>query len=561
MRVMRCGRILLAIVLGMSFLAWGQGGSSQAGRGAAAPSASPQQTGAPGSAAQRGGGGGRGGGGSSGPGDFYTYDTSATAGIPIPDMPPVETRQKVSINGEPLAYTARAGFLPLRNPTTGQAEAHLFFTSYTKDGGGDASARPLMFFLSGAPGVAAGWQEFGGLGPKGMQGIGGADAGQPPFGWTDNPHTLLVEADLVFVNPVGTAWSRPDQPGRGPSYWNTATDIASLGEFVRAFLAKYDRRNSPLFLAGEDFVTGRTAGLAVYLSEHHIPVLGVALLSMMPSADAVAGDAQYINVLPSMILAAWHHKKLAPELLALSAPQIGEQARQFASRDYLHALYKGDRMTAEDRAVFVANMARLTGLSKAFLLNNNLRIPLDRFQAELLRDQRRTLSGSDARVAGAVPPSGGRGGGGGGFGGGAAPVVFDFNQARLSAGFLTAYETYLRRELGFGGVEAGPFYLSGGGIGAFTVTGNDDANLSAAFLRNPNLRLFVGANYFDLNAPFFATEFTVAHLGVSPEVRARNITVRHFEAGQMAYVEADSSAQLCAELIEFIVTAVSAARG
>jgi len=164
-------------------------------------------------------------------------------------------------------------------------------------------------------------------------------------------------------------------------------------------------------------------------------------------------------------------------------------------------------------------------------------------------------------VAGAVPPSGGRGGGRGGFGGGAAPVVFDFNQARLSAGFLTAYETYLRRELGFGGVEAGPFYLSGGGIRAFTVTGNDDANLSAAFLRNPNLRLFVGANYFYLNAPFFATEFTVTHLGVSPDVRARNITVRHFEAGQMAYVEAESSAQLCAELIEFIVTAVSAARG
>ena len=558
MRIMRSGRILLALVLGLSFLAWGQGGS-QVNRGAAAQSASPQQTGAPGSAGQR--GGGRGGGSSSGPGDFYTYDAAAAAGMPIPDMPPAETRQKISLNGEPLAYTARAGFLPLRNPTTGQAEAHLFFTSYTKDGGGDASARPLMVFLGGAPGVAAGWQEFGGLGPKRMKGIGGPAAGRPPFGWEDNPQTLLVQADLVFVNPVGTAWSRPDQPGRGPSFWNTATDIASLGEFVRAFLAKYDRRNSPLFLAGDDFATGRTAGLAVYLGERHIPVQGVALLSMMPSADAIAGDAQYLNGLPSLILAAWHHKKLGPELLALSAPQIADQARRFASRDYLHALYEGDRMTAEARAVFVANMSRLTGLSKAFLLNNNLRIPLDRFQAELLRDKRLTLSASDVRVAGTAPPSGGRGGGRGGGGGGAAPGVFDFAQARLTAGFLPAYETYLRRELGLGGVEAGAFYLSGGGIGTFTVTGNDDTALAAAFLRNPSLRLFVGAGYFDLNAPFAATEFTVAHLGVSAEIRARNITVRRFEAGQTACVGTESLAQLCAELIEFIVSTVSAARG
>jgi len=561
MKIIRFVRVLLTIVLGISFLAWGQGGG-QANRGAAAQSASPQQTGAPGSAAQRGGGGGtRGGGGSSGPGDFFTYDPSATTGIPIPDMPPVETHQKISVNGEPLAYTARAGFLPLRNPTTGQAEAHIFFTSYAKDGGGDASARPLLFFLGGAPGVAAAWQEFGGFGPKRMKGIGGPAAGQPPFGWADNPNTLLNQADLVFVNPVGTAWSRPDQPSRGPSYWNTASDIASLGEFVRSYLSKFDRRNSPLFLAGEDFATGRTAGLAVYLGDHHIPVMGVALLSMMPSADAVAGDAQYIHLLPSMVLAAWHHKKLAPELNALPAPQIAEQARRFASRDYLHALYKGDRMTAEDRAAFAANMSRLTGLSQAFLLNNNLRITLDRFQAELLRDKRLTLSASDARLAGTVPPSGGRGGGRGGFGAGAAPVVFDFSQARLSAGFLPAYETYLRRELGLGGLEAGAFYLSGGGIGTFTVTGNDEASLAAAFLRNPTLRLFVGANGFDLNAPFYAAEYSVAHGGVSPDVRARQITVRFFEAGQMACAGTESLAKLCAELIEFIATAVSAARG
>ena len=179
-------------------------------------------------------------------------------------------------------------------------------------------------------------------------------AGLPPYSWVDNPHTLLGQADLVFVNPVGTAFSRPDQPSRGPSFWNTAADIASLGEFVRSFLNTNNRRNSPLFLAGEDFGTARAAGLAAYLNEHQIPVHGVVLLSMTMSADALAGDAQYITLLPSLIMAAWHHKKLAPELSAMSAEQISGQARQFASREYLHALYKGDRMTPEERTKVIA---------------------------------------------------------------------------------------------------------------------------------------------------------------------------------------------------------------
>jgi carboxypeptidase C (cathepsin A) len=475
----------------------------------------------------------------------------------IPDAPPAETRQKITVNGEALTYTARAGYMPLHNATTGQSAAHLFFTYYAREGAGDASARPVLFFLGGAPGVAAGWQEFGGLGPKRMKWAGDGTAGLPPYGWVDNPNTLLGPADLVFVNPVGTAYSRPDQPGRGPDFWTTAADIASLGEFVRSFVNAYDRRNSPLFLAGEDFGTARAAGLASYLIERHIPVAGVALLSMTLSADSIAGDAQYITLLPSLIMAAWHHKKLAPELQALSAEQIAEQARQFAAREYLHALYKGDRMTPEERTKVAANLSRLTGLSQAFIVNNNLRITLERFNAELLRDRRRALSNSDARATGFVPGSGGGGRGGGG--GGGAATTMDYSQSNLAGGFLTAYEAYLRRELTFTG-GTGIFYLSGGGIGTFTSTGSDDASLTGAFVRNPRLHLFVGVNYFDLNAPFYATEFTLAHLNVSPAVRARNITVSHFEAGQMAYLDNKALAKLQNDLARFIQQAMSTVR-
>jgi carboxypeptidase C (cathepsin A) len=548
------GEVLLVLTLGMSFAAWGQGGNGRAGRAAGAQAAGTPAA-PPAAAAGR---GGRGADTSTGASGFYNYDPAAGSGLAIPDGQPVETHQKITLNGESLAYTARAGYMPLRNATTGQAEAHLFYTCYSKDGITDASARPLLFFLGGAPGVAATWQDFGGLGPKRMKWASDGTAGMPPYTWVDNHHTLLGQADLVFVNPVGTAFSRPDQPSRGPSFWNTTADIASLGEFVRSFLNAANRRSSPLFLAGEDVGTARTAGLAAYLNEHQIPVHGVVLLSMMTSADALAGDAQYITLLPSLILAAWHHKKLAPELTTMSAEQISGQARQFASREYLHALYKGDRMTPEERTKVIANLSRLTGLSKAFLVNNNLRITLDRFNSELMREQHRGLSSSDARVSGFVPPAIGGGRGGGGFGIVAAPI--DFNQYNLAGGLQAAYEAYLRRELTFSGNSNGIFYLSSGGVGPYTSTGGDDASLSSAFARSPNLRLFVGVNYFDLNSPFYATEFTLAHLNVSPEVRAHNIIVSHYEAGQMAYVDNKALAKLQGDLARFVNEAVPSAR-
>jgi carboxypeptidase C (cathepsin A) len=557
MRYIRNG-IILAIALCAPFAGWGQGGN-RAGRNAAAQQAAPGNAAAPAAAAPggapaaagRGGRGARGGGGEAATSEFYNYDTTATAGLAIPDNQPTETHQKITLNGQALAYTARTGYLALRNATTGQSEAHVFYTSYAKDGVSDASVRPVLFFLGGGPGVSATWQEFGGLGPKRMKWANDGGAGVAPYGWADNPNTMLGEADLVFVNPVGTAFSRPDQPSRGPSFWNSAADVASLAAFLRTYVNMNNRRNSPLYLAGEDLGTARVAGLAAYLIEHEVPVRGVVLLSMAMSADATAGDTQYITLLPSLVMSAWHHKKLAPELNAMSAEQIAGQARQFASREYLHALYKGDRMTPEERTKAIANLSRLTGLSKAFVINNNLRVTLDRFSNELMREQHRGLSYSDARVTGFTPAAaGGRGGGGGrGF---AGPPPIDFNLSGLAGGFQIAYEDYLRRELTFSGNNNGVFYLSSGGVGAFTSTGNEDASLSGAFARDPHLRLFVGINYYDLNAPFYATEYTLAHLNVSPEVRAHNITVAHFEAGQMTYVDNKSLVKLHGDLASFV---------
>jgi len=479
--------------------------------------------------------------------DFYNFNPAAAQARldPNVDKPPVETHQKVGS----LAYTTHAGFLPLSNATTGATEAHLFFTAYTRDGVSDASTRPITFFFGGAPGVSAAWQEFGGLGPKRMK---------PEGGWAENPDTILNQSDLVFVNPVGTGYSFPVQPARASIFWNTAGDIASLGGFVRIYLDRNSRLSSPLFLAGEDAATGRVGGLTAYLVEHLTPVRGVMLLSIAPSADAIAGDTQYITLLPSLVISSWYHKKLSADLNALSAEAIAGQARQFASREYLHALYKGDRMTAAERTKGIADLARLTGLSKAFITNNDLRISFERYSAELMRDQREALSKSDARVTGYVPmAAGGRGGGGGGFVRGGQNSI-DFNMSRISGPFATAYEEYLKRELAFTPRKDGIFYLASGGVGAFTSTGNDETSLAAAFARNPAMHLFVGVDLFDLSTPFYVTEYTLAHLDVSPDVRAHNIAVSQQEAGSMAYLDNKSLAKLQRDLGGFITGAVGA---
>lgn len=542
MRYIRHGSMLMAIALSASSFMWGQGGGRRGNTGSQQPTA---QAGAPPTGPQAPAQQGR----TAGSNEFYNFDPAATQARPDgnTDGPPVETHQKIMVNGQSFAYTAHAGFLPLLNATTGAAEAHLFFTSYAKDGVNDVSTRPIVFFFGGAPGFSAAWQEFGGLGPKRMK---------PEGGWTENADTILNQADLVFVNPVGTGFSFPTQPNRGPVFWNTSGDIASLGEFVRIYLDRNSRAASPIFVAGADPATGRVAGLAEYLSEHMIPVRGVILLSMAAAPDAIAGDTQYITLLPSLILSSWYHKKLSPEMNAMSAEQIAGQARQFASREYLHALYKGDRMSPEERTKVIGDLARLTGLSKSFLINNDLRVTLERYNAEVMRDQHRGLSRSDARVAGFLPmPAGGRGGGGRGFG--APPPAVDFNMSMITGPFAAAYGDYVRRELTFTGQKDRIYYLTGGGVGTFTFTGNDDMSLSAAFARNPNLHLFVSINFFDLGLPFYAAEYTLAHLDVSPEVRAHNITVSHQEAGEMAFMDSKALVKLERDLGSFVTRAAS----
>jgi carboxypeptidase C (cathepsin A) len=240
-----------------------------------------------------------------------TDETSHKDDKPIPE--PVKTGHQIRINGQTLDYTALAGMIPLRDEDKDEVTARMFFTAYMLDDVGDTSLRPLVFVFNGGPGSSSVWLHMGALGPKRvkMQDEGWMPA--PPFTLEDNTHTWLDVADLVFIDPVGTGYSRAADPEKKKEFWTLENDLKSVGEFIRLFLTRYQRWHSPLFLAGESYGTTRAAGLAGALFDQGIAFSGIVLISTVLNFQTIlfeeGNDLPYMLFLPTYAATAWYHGK------------------------------------------------------------------------------------------------------------------------------------------------------------------------------------------------------------------------------------------------------------
>jgi carboxypeptidase C (cathepsin A) len=491
----------------------------------------------------QGGRGGRGGGAAGPVGDFFRYDPSAPRGAAVPGGPPAVTHHQITVHGQAISYTATATFMPIQNATTGAIMGHLFYVYYAKDGVTDAATRPVTFCFNGGPGSGTIWLHMGAFGPKKIALEPSGMSPAPPYHDEDNPNTLLDVSDLVFIDAMGTGWSRPASPADGAYFWGVDNDIAAFGEFVRSFLNRYDRWNSPRFLAGESYGTTRAAGLSGYLTDHDIPVQGVFLLSTIIDTRSRAGDLASVNILPTEIMTAWYYKKVAPDLQKLSADQMSAQALDFAGHEYQQALYDGARMTAAQRQKVLEDLHRYTGLSVAFLDQNDLRISLGKFSTELLRDRHMMTSRLDSRFPGYLPD------------GGAQSTPFDFSDANIENSFLTVLENYMRHDLNFKDDDI--YYVLGGGIGPWSGSYDTVTNLEDALARNPRMHVFFAMGYYDFATVYGAVEWTIAQMQVSPEVRAHNIMTAHYQAGHMVYIDAAAAAKMHADLVRFYQTTLA----
>src|SRR5712691_4477115 len=322
---------------------------------------------------------------------------------PVPEESPVITHHSINVGGKELRYTATVGMMPIKN-REGETEARIFFMAYTLDGVSDRQQRPLTCSFNGGPGSASVWLHMGALGPRRVPMNPDGTMPAPPYHLVDNEYTWLDQSDLVFIDPVGTGYSRAVRPELASRFFGLQGDIESVGEFIRIYLTRYERWTSPLFLAGECYDTTRASALSGYLVGRGIALNGIVLISTIMNFEttdfASGNDLPYVMFLPSYAATAWYHKKLPPDLQKKSVQQVVSEAEKWAATDYTLALERGDRLTAPERQETIAKLSRYTGLSSQFIDNANLRVSLNFFRKELLRDERRSIGRLDARFKG-----------------------------------------------------------------------------------------------------------------------------------------------------------------
>src|SRR5689334_19174057 len=251
---------------------------------------------------------------------------------PTPEIPPVVTRHEIHVGGSTIKYTAIAGMMPIKN-RDGETEASMFFTSYIVDQPDGAPPRPLTFSFNGGPGSASVWLHMGAIGPKRVKMNPDGGMPSPPFELVDNESTWLTKSDLVFIDPVGTGYSRPARPELGQKFFGLQGDIESVGEFIRMYLTRYERWTSPLFLAGESYGTTRASALSGYLIDRGIAFNGIMLISTIMNFETTAfnsgNDLPYALFLPSYAATAWYHKKLPADLQSKPVARVVADAESF----------------------------------------------------------------------------------------------------------------------------------------------------------------------------------------------------------------------------------------
>jgi len=459
------------------------------------------------------------------------------------DEPPVVTHHVIRVGPRTLNYTVTTGFMPLKNAVSGDLDAKVFYMAYTLDD--PPAKRPLMFSFNGGPGSSSVWLHLGALGPRRIKMLDDGMLPPPPYQMEDNQQTWLTETDLVFIDPVGTGYSRAAKPDLAQKYYGLNGDIESVGEFIRLYLGRNERWMSPLFLVGESYGTTRASGLSNWLFDHGIALNGIALISTVMNFQTIRfannNDLPLGLILPSYAATAWYHKKLSPQMQAKSVAQIAKEAEYFVMNEYMPAMMRIDHLTAAERQSLVEKFSAFTGLSQDFIERNNFRVELGEFNKELLRSERRTTGRLDSRFKGIDRDAAGDN------------PDEDPSINAIRPPYTAAFNDYVRRDLGY---RSDVEYNILGGVGRWDFgTNNAYADTSItmkdAMAKNPYMKILIACGYYDMATPFFAAEYTVSAMNLDPSLR-KNIDFEYYDAGHMMYIDVTQLKKLKTDAASFI---------
>jgi carboxypeptidase C (cathepsin A) len=465
----------------------------------------------------------------------------------------VTTKHTIKVEGGQLDYTATAGTLQVRQDKS-DAEAAVFYVSYRKNGE-DAATRPITFVFNGGPGSSAAWLHMGGLGPRrlALKEDGGVPA--PPARLVDNAQTWLRFTDLVFIDPVGTGYSRAIATAESSSvevarhFWGIKSDLRSLAEFIRLYLNGNDRWASPKYLAGESYGGFRAAVLVDALpAQAGIQLDGAILVS--PVIDYglnlyfdYLSVMPWVTFVPSYAATAFQHGKYRGEDKDNGdLKQITEAAEKFSRSELLLALVSGAPRNSPEVSRVFARLAAITGLDEAEVQRQRGKITAEVFAKRLLEDRGRVIGVYDGSVS-APDPEPFR----------SSYSARDPSLDPLVAPLVSAFTTYVRDELGYGTdvryelmnpdvsqawnwVEAGLGDLPGVG-----------QRLRRALSLNPHLKLLIAHGHFDLATPYFASKYVVERLELDEDM-SPNLRLNVYSGGHMFYTHARAREQLYADV-------------
>lgn len=453
-----------------------------------------------------------------------------------------------TFNGVKLRYTATAGETYLKN-AKGEATAAIFSTSYIRSDVKNNAERPVFFIFNGGPGSSSVWLHMGVYGPKRVAIPSNAkDDGAAPYRLIDNPLSIIDTADMVFIDPVGTGYSRAIGKGNGKDFWGVEKDAKSIAEFIRLWLVKNNRWNSPKYLSGESYGTTRAAALLNELQGGwtDIAINGVVMISSILDFQTAryqpGNDTPYISYLPTMAAAGWYHGKVDKKGRTLEA--FLDEVRDFTLGDYASALIQGNRLNQTDFDTIAGRLSEYTGVSKQYFINANLRVSNMRFMKELLRNEGFSIGRLDARYKGVD------------YDGIGERFDNDPSGYGIDAAYTAALNHYMINDLGVK-IERRYEILSGTPGRHWTARGNGSysgsyvnvaPHVGKALRENKNLKIMVANGYYDFATPFFASENTYNANGIN----TGRVDFTYYPAGHMMYVHEPSLDQLVKDIRGFI---------
>jgi carboxypeptidase C (cathepsin A) len=515
------------------------------------------------------------------PGD-KKKDEKPPAGALAPVPADSTTEGSVTVNGQTIAYQAVAGTLTVgsgdaQDATLGPdgkiladagvdlppkiddqpATARMFYVAYFKKSA-VAEQRPVMFLYNGGPGSSTMWLHMGSFGPRRVVTTDTKHDAAAPYNLVSNEFSLLDVTDLVFIDAPGTGFSRIFGKDKEKAFLGIDGDAHAFERFIRRFLTKYERWNSPKYLFGESYGTPRSAVLSADLQ--NVDLNGIILLSAILSFDnSIDGpsfnpgvDQAYALGLPTFAASAFYHKKLPTQPAALE-PFLAE-VEQFALGEYLSALMQGSELAEAKKKAVAEKLHNYTGLPVAYLLKANLRVTGGMFTKNLQIDSEMTTGRLDTRYSGPdLDPL-------------SKEAEYDPQSNAISSAYTTAINQYLRKELKYGAQDTYKPSLYGDGNFSWDLRHQQPGGPPAGFQEggtnvipdlaytmksNPNMKVMLAGGYYDLATPFFEGMFEMHHLPI-PQKLQSNISYHYYPAGHMIYVNEGILKQFHADVAAFI---------